>query len=96
MPFDQGWIVLITAIEFVPAFTVAPRLILSLRALYARDARGRLGGDIDTAFGLASMAGHSTAVTTIMFAEAGQNAAESQNEEIQMEERNMRSANCDV
>ena len=92
VPSDQGWIVLVTAIQFVPAFTVAPRLVLSLRELYARDSRGRRGGDIDTAFGMTSVSGQSAAVTTMMFAGAGQNEVE----EIQMEARAIGSASSDA
>ena len=56
----------------VPAYVLTPRLVLSLRELYARDLRGRCGSDIDTAFGLTS---------SIIFAEGRQNVVEEPGEE---------------
>ena len=71
-----GWtIMLLTLIQYIPAFTLVPRFILSLRELYARDLQGRQGGDIDSAFGLTLAPGHDAA-GTIMFADGGQNEGE--------------------
>lgn len=41
-------------LAYVPMYTLAPRFILSLRAVYARDVQGRRGEGIDTGFGLLS------------------------------------------
>ena len=67
-------------VEYVPAFVLAPRLVLSLRKLYARDLRGKCGSDIDTAFGLTS-SGHATIASQIVFAEDGENVVEEPDEE---------------
>lgn len=80
-----GWSTALLILEFVPQFTLTPRFILSLRALYARNVQGGQGSDIDTAFGFTSAPGHGT-VGTIVFADAEQNEGAEQ-EEIQMEER---------
>ena len=77
--------------QCIPAFTLVPRFILSLRELYARDVQGRRGSNIDTAFGLASVSTHG-ALTTIMFADGRQNGELEQSEEISLEERSNRSA----
>lgn len=81
-----GWSTILLTLEFIPPFTLVPRFILSLRALYVRDLRGIRGGDMDTAFGFTSGSGHGT-VGTIMFADAAQSEGAEQEEEIQMEER---------
>ena len=73
-------VVLIGIGEYVPAFVLAPRLVLSLRKLYAQDLRGRCGSDIDTAFGLTS-SGHGAVGSQIVFAEGGQNVVEAPGEE---------------
>lgn len=65
---------------YVPAFTLTPRLVLSLRHLYARDLRSRHGSDIDTAFGLTS-SGHAAVVSEIVFADGGQNLGKEQGRE---------------
>ena len=68
--------------EAVPAFVLTPRLVLSLRDLYARDLRGRRGSDIDTAFGLTSSGLDTmTVASQIVFAEGGENMGEEQGEE---------------
>ena len=80
---------------FVPAFTLTPRLLLSLRKLYARDLQGRCGSDIDTAFGFTSTSGYGTSESGIVFAEGVQNEGEGQGEKMEMEiedDRVMRSA----
>lgn len=74
-------------VEYVPAITLVPRFVLSLRELYAQDLQGRCGSDIDTAFGLTSAVSRGAAASTIMFANGGQHEALEQGEEIQMEER---------
>lgn len=98
VPSDQGWTVLLYAVQFVPAYSIVPRLILSLRELYARDTRGRRGGDIDTAFGAGSVASNSTAVTTMEFVVARRNDDDEGEggEEIQMEVRAIHGAGSDV
>ena len=73
-------VVLFGIAEFVPAFVFTPRLVLSLRELYARDLRGRCGSDIDTAFGLTS-SGHGAVASQIVFAEGSQNVVEVPGEE---------------
>ena len=84
---DRGWVVLSGMIEYVPAFTLVPRLILSLRELYARDLQGRRGSEIDTAFGLALAPARDTVASLVVFADGGQSEDEEQGEVIQMEER---------
>ena len=86
----NGWpITLLATMEYIPAFTLVPRFILSLRELYACDLQGKRGNDIDTAFGFTSAFGHgtSTATTTIVFADTGRNEGSEQGEEIAMEIR---------
>ena len=65
----DGWRVIpLATIQYVPAFTLVPRFILSLRKLYARDLRGRRGNEIDTAFSLTSASNHgAAAASAIMF-----------------------------
>ena len=84
---DRGWVVLSGMIEYVPAFTLVPRLILSLRELYARDLQGRRGSEIDTAFGLALAPARDALASTIVFADGGESEDEEQGEVVQMEER---------
>ena len=78
--WDYEWQVVLFIVEYVPAFVLAPRLVLSLRKLYARDLRGKCGSDIDTAFGLTS-SGHATIASQIVFAEDGENVVEEPDEE---------------
>lgn len=85
--YNSWWEVLGGIMVYVPAFTLTPRLVLSLRQLYARDVRGGPRGDIDTGFGLTSMAGHCSIGSVIIFAERGQNGDEEQSEGMEMEER---------
>lgn len=90
---NHWWIVLAGIMEYVPAFTLTPRLILGLRALYARDLQCRSGRDIDTAFGLISTSGHDVAVGTVVFLDTGRNDGEGQREvqdEIQMKDMEIR------
>ena len=73
LSWDYEWqVVLVCIVEYVPAFVLTPKLILSLRELYARDLRGRCGSDIDSAFGLTS-SGCGAVGSQIVFAEGGQN-----------------------
>ena len=90
LSIDEWWILLAVA-EYIPIFTLVPRFILNLRELYAHDLQGRRGSKIDTAFGLTSASSHGPVVSTIMFAEVGQNEDREQGEEIQMEEWEIRS-----
>lgn len=86
-PGDTWATIPLGMIEYVPAFTLVPRFLLNLRELYARDLRGRCGGDIDTAFGLSSSFGRNAIASAIMFAEAGDNDGEQRNEGIRLGER---------
>ena len=88
----DGWWILLVVAEYIPIFTLVPRFILNLRDLYAHDLQGRRGSNIDTAFGLSSTPGHGPVASAIVFAEDGQNEGGEQGEEIQMEERETRSA----
>ena len=64
-----GWrLLLLVALEYVPIYTLAPRFILSIREMYARDTRGRREG-VDTGFGLGS-SGRDATVQTMVFAAA--------------------------
>lgn len=86
---DRWWVVLAGTMEYVPAFTLTPRLILSLRAFHERDVRGRCGSEIDIAFGFASASFHDSVASAITFADAGGNdeaQGGEQGKEIQMEE----------
>lgn len=57
-------------IQYIPLFTLVPQFILNLWELYARDLRGRCGGEIDTGFGLTSQFTRHVAPSTIGFADA--------------------------
>ena len=93
----DGWrVILLATIQYLPAFTLVPRFILSLRKLYARDLQGRRGSEIDTAFGLTSASGRGAVASAIMFADAGQNEGLEQGDEIQMEDREIRGTSSDV
>ena len=78
--------------DSVPPYTLVPRFILGLQNLYARDLQGRRGSEIDTAFGFTSGSGHGAITWEIMFVDGGQNDGLEEGEEIQMEEREIRSA----
>ena len=81
LSWNYEWqVVLVGILEFVPAFVLTPRLVLSLRELYARDLRGRCGSDIDSAFGLTS-SGRGAVGSQIVFAEGGQNVVGEPGEE---------------
>ena len=96
IPTD-GWpAILFWTVELIPAITLVPRFILGLRALYARHVRGRRGSEIGTAFGFTSSSGHGAVASAIMFADAGQNEMLEQDEEIQMEDREISSAGSGV
>ena len=94
---------ILISVTYIPQFTLVPRFVLSLRALYAQDVQGRRGSDIDTAFGLGLSSDHGAAGSAIVFAAGGQNEEEEQGEdhveercvghgeEIQMEDREMQS-----
>lgn len=69
----------------MPVFTLTPRFILSLRALYACDVRNRCGSGIDTGFGLSeSLFNAGMGLTAIAFAEQDEEAQGG--EEKQMED----------
>ena len=82
---------LLAMTPYITLYPLVPRFILGLRAVYARDLRGRCGGEIDTAFGLNSVSDRAVA-SMIMFADAGQNEGSEQGDEIQMEDREIRGA----
>lgn len=83
---QDGWWILLAVPEYVPPFTLVPRFILSLRALYVRDLQGRHRSDVDTAFGLTSTAIQATSISTIIFAYDGQNEGLEQGDEMEMRE----------
>lgn len=79
------WAVIIPfMVEYVPAITLVPRFILTVRELHARDLQRRRGSEIDTGFGLSSASGHG--VVTIIFADGGEYEVSEQGEEMPMEE----------
>ena len=82
------WWVFLRVAEYLPVYTLVPRLILSLRELYSRDLRGRCGTGIDTAFGLTLSPSVSD---SIVFAENAQNDASEWGDEIVLEECDARS-----
>ena len=92
----DGWELVLMVAQTIPIFTLVPRFILNLRELYARDLKGRRGCDIDSAFGLMSASSNGTVASAIVFADAGQNEREGQDEEIQVEESEIRSASSCV
>ncbi|KAG9315358.1 hypothetical protein JVU11DRAFT_4503 [Chiua virens] len=70
---NSGWQpIFLYIVQFVPAYTLTPRFIMSIRELYASDLQGRRVGGLDTGFGLVSVSNGSIAGTTIAFAEAEQ------------------------
>lgn len=77
-------------LQMVPAFTVTPRLILTLRKLYARaPTQSRREGDTSTPLPFTSMYSDRDEGGTFMFESTEQ---EEQHEEIQMMEREMPTA----
>lgn len=92
VPTDGWQIILLGTMDSVPPYTLVLRFILGLQKLCARDLRGRRGSEIDTAFGFTSGSGHGAITRAIMFVDGGQNDGLEQGEEIQMEEREIRSA----
>ena len=84
-PTNGWWQVLIGVVQYVAPFTLVPRFILSLRELYTQELKGKVGGDIDTAFGLTSESDRGAALSTVKFAASAQNEGDDQDEEIQME-----------
>ena len=82
-----GWFsLLLPILQYVPMYTLTPRLILSVRELYAHDVRGRRDGGIDSGFGV-SLSGRGASVTEIVFADVEQNEGLEDIEEIRMEAR---------
>ena len=73
-------------LDYVPVFTLTPRFILSVRALYARDLQGRLEPcRMDTEFGFMSVSASSARRTTLVFADVDQSEEGlEQDEEIPM------------
>ncbi|KAF8549553.1 hypothetical protein OG21DRAFT_1525741 [Imleria badia] len=68
-----GWgMVLLLALQSVPMYTLAPRFILGIREMYARDVQGRRGEGIDTGFGL-SLAGGGAVGMELGFLDAEEN-----------------------
>ena len=88
-----GWRAqLLLVLEYVPVFTLAPRFILSVRALHTCELQGGLQ-DIDSEFGFSSVIGRGVGVgvinPTIMFSGLGQSGESPlvQGEEIQLRQR---------
>ncbi|KAG9316947.1 hypothetical protein JVU11DRAFT_3030 [Chiua virens] len=53
-----GWQFIAAAIvQDVPAFTLTPRFIISMREMYTHNVQARHGDGIDTGFGLSTMSG---------------------------------------
>ena len=76
----SGWQMVPTVIvELVPLYTLAPRFILNIRELHARDVQGRHVRGIDTGFGLSSLHGAKSTM--------GRNEGRENDEEIMMEAR---------
>jgi len=83
-----GWqIIFIGFVETVPIATMAPRFVLSMRELYARNVRGGRGHGIDTGFGFSALTGHGTSRSAIVFADSGRRNEDLDGEEMPMEER---------
>ena len=70
----QGWGTLVLAVlEYVPVFILTPRFIISIRHLYASGATEDGLRDIDTGFGLSTLAARRGAGrSAIVFAEDGE------------------------
>lgn len=75
---------LLSISQVVPLITLVPRFVLSLRALYARDLRGIRTTEIDSAFGFSSGSTYSTAASTLVFSDGGENGGIEQAEEIEL------------
>ncbi|KAF8452681.1 hypothetical protein L210DRAFT_3519359, partial [Boletus edulis BED1] len=77
-------------LENVPVFTLTPRFILSLRALYAREGQGR---GIDSEFGFTSVDVRSVGGIAFARADAGQSEEDvlEPDEDIQLVERETQS-----
>lgn len=81
-----GWqIIFVGFVETVPIATMAPRFVLSMRELYARDVRGGRRDGIDTGFGFSALASHGTSRSAMVFADGGQRNEDLNGEEIPME-----------
>ena len=83
LSFGVQWLhPVVVAASSILVLTLTPRFILSIRALYARDVRGRQGYGIDTGFGFSSLdAGGGSAM---VFADIRENEDSQQVEEIPM------------
>lgn len=83
-----GWqVILVGFVEIVPIATMAPRFVLNVRELYARNIRGERGNGIDTGFGLSGLSGHGTSSSMMVFADSERGEGLEHNEEMPMEER---------
>ncbi|KAF8558598.1 hypothetical protein OG21DRAFT_1493819 [Imleria badia] len=90
-----GWrIIPMGILNFVPVLTLTPRFVLSMRALYARDLRGRCEPcHMDTGFGFTSASESGTRGSTILFVDVGlSEEGLEQDEDIPMEEWGKRRA----
>lgn len=86
-PTSEGQIILVGVMKAIPVFILAPRFILSLRQLYARDVQSRRGADIDTAFGLTSVSIYGDLGSAVVLTDAGQHERlEQDSEGIPLEE----------
>ncbi|KAF8126819.1 hypothetical protein EV363DRAFT_1452836 [Boletus edulis] len=88
----QGLGILLPALfANVLLYTLTPRFVINVRELYALDSQGRLGGDIDTGFGLTSQGGHGVGtlatIGTIAFADGNATGGLEDGEEIALAEK---------
>ena len=88
-------------LEYVPAFTLTPRFILSARALYACQFRSQCGlGGIDAEFGFTSLAhgrgGHEATLVLAGIVSQSEGDELEQGGEIEMKERDTLSAGSGV
>ena len=68
VPIDGWLVILVGMMKYVPAVTLVPWFILTLRELYACEVQNSYESDIDTAFGFGLVLGHSAAASVLMFA----------------------------
>lgn len=87
VPITGWWILLTGTLEYIPVFTLTPRFILSVRALYARDLQDpRKLRDMDTDFGSGCSFSGSGSVTLVTNVGKSRGTWSQQYDEIQMEE----------
>jgi len=87
----QGLGILLPALfADVLLYTVTPRFVINVRELYALDSQGRLGGGVDTGFGLTSQGGRGVGtlatIGSIAFADGNGTGGLEDGEEIALAE----------